>query len=152
MYNIVAIADLPDGDALLTSDWIPIQRGATVMKATLDSSGFILLAAQDLTTGQALTINGSGEVILARANSAPTSNCIGFADKNIFTGEVVTFSKTYATTIPPLTIGAYYYLSSSSAGLITTTPPTSGNYLVPVGVAIGLNTLLINIQAPVLIT
>jgi hypothetical protein len=111
-----------------------------------------------LTNNQGSTINiaqvvysdASGSVKLARSNATGTKDAIGLVSSttisNAATGNIITAGVVTATTgqwdavtgqSGGLTTNSYYYVSSATAGNLTTTAPdTTGNWAVPVGIAL----------------
>jgi hypothetical protein len=111
-----------------------------------------------LTNNQGSTINiaqvvysdASGSVKLARSNATGTKDAIGLVSSatisNGATGNIITDGVVTATTgewdavtgqSGGLTTNSYYYVSSATAGSLTVTAPdTTGNWAVPVGIAL----------------
>jgi hypothetical protein len=100
----------------------------------------------------------SNQVDLARANASGTRRVIGLvADASIAagaSGSIQTDGVLVATTgewdavtggSGGLTPGSQYWLSAATAGQLTTSVPGSGNYVVPVGIALSTTELEISI-------
>lgn len=93
-------------------------------------------AAEALTAGDKVYIDGSGEA--ARASAASGGNRVsGYVKDSATTGSTVTvFFDGCNDALTGLTVGATYFLSPSTPGGITTTVPTgSGEMVIKVGVA-----------------
>lgn len=119
-------------------------------------------AASALTKGQAVYINTTGKVALAKADAAATTSVVGLvADAAISSGavgSVVTDGPLEATTeiwdaltgeTGGLTPGANYFLSDADAGSIVKVGPTqAGKYSVYVGQAFSATTLQIAAERP----
>lgn len=103
--------------------------------------------------GRAVYVSGAGQVKLANANAAGTTNVVALvaatsisssASGNLAVSGVLTATTTQWDAVTGqsggLTFGATYFLSNTTAGALTTTAPTSG-HIVPVGVAIGTTKL-----------
>ncbi|MDX1960142.1 MAG: hypothetical protein SFU98_16355 [Leptospiraceae bacterium] len=107
-----------------------------------------------LVKGQAVTINGSGQVILAKADAAGTANVLGFVRENTIDpnvsgsiqieGQLELIDWTDLTGGADLSAGSDYYLSASDAGKLTTVAPTTpGQYVCFVGFAVSAKTLFV---------
>ena len=106
--------------------------------------------AGTINIGQAVYVSGAGQVDLAQANAAGTSDVLGLvADVTIATtanGGIQTTGKLVATTgqwdavtgqVGGLTSGVKYYLDETTPGALTTTPPSgTGEFVAPVGKAL----------------
>ena len=107
--------------------------------------------------GKAVYISASNSCALAMANASATKQVLGLvkdasiaanAVGNIQTDGVITGTTAQwdaaigGSNSGGLTSGAVYYLSATVAGGITSTPPsTTGQYLVPIGVALSTTSL-----------
>lgn len=100
----------------------------------------------------------SNQVDLARANASGTRRVIGLVAATSIaasaSGSIQTDGVLVATTAEwdavtgqtgGLTPGSQYWLSAATAGRLTTTVPGSGNYVVPVGIALSTTELEISI-------
>lgn len=118
--------------------------------------------ASPITLGQPVFIDAADSVKLLSANSANSTKYAGLvADASIgasntgniaYTGEVTGNSAqwTAITGSGTLTAGSTYYVSDAATGNLTSTAPTgTGNYVIPVGIAINTTTLKL-IDAPVI--
>lgn len=105
------------------------------------------------TAGIPVSINGTGEAVLANA-TAPGTNaqCIGLAAAPaepgervpVKTGGIFTSNQvsSFLDTGTALTPGAAYYVSTT-AGKITKTAPSGSNFLTFIGIAISAESLLV---------
>jgi hypothetical protein len=130
-----------------------------------------LVSEMDLTTkvngesvplikGQAVVVNGTGQIILAKADAAATANVLGFIrdnsiDPNVsgqvqIEGQLVMSDWTAIADVTNLTVGTEYYLSPTDAGKITSTAPTTPTqYVSFVGFAVAPDTLFIKWDRPI---
>lgn len=150
--NPILISNLLDGGQLLPTDLIPIQRGTTFYKTTIGGDPVTLFASEAITAGQALAIKADGTVVPAISNNIATSSFIGFAREDAAIGDPIILYSTYATVTQTLTLGTYYFVSQTVAGEITSVIPPSGNYLIPVGVAVATNIIQTIRQYPTIIS
>lgn len=153
-FSVISFSSLPNGGPVQVGDILAAQRGSRLYQVSLPGYSISLFPAVDLAAGDALTINGTGLIVPAQANTLATSAVIGFCQESVTvaSGNPVIFSQVYAGGFASLTISDYYFLSAGAPGKITNTAPGIGNYLVPVGVAVSNNDIFINIAYPTLIT
>lgn len=115
-------------------------------------------AAVTIVAGQVVRPNGSGQLVLAQANT--TNNAKGAM--LAASGAAISFTAqlaqaflslgdwTTATGAATLTVGALYFLSPTVAGGLTTTPPVSaGQVVLHIGTAIDTTTLLLSGSDPI---
>jgi hypothetical protein len=95
------------------------------------------LAAATITAGQAVYLNTSGKVNLARANAAGTTRMRGIALQSAVLNapvDVMWQGPVYGFDLSGLAYGASVWLSAATAGALTdTAPSTTGQYVVPAG-------------------
>lgn len=111
-------------------------------------------AAADIDAREVVYVSAAGTVNLAQANALATSKAFGIAPANILSGATGTILTVGIVTSTGwgLTANAIYYLSPTVAGGITTTAPsTSGQYVVPVGIALSSTQLMFNPQPSILL-
>lgn len=92
-------------------------------------------------------------VVKARANAVGTSDVCGVCTRTAASGGITEYCPLGVVEKPSWGLSdAIYYLSASTAGLLTTTAPSSvGQIILPVGVAVSSNELLVNIGQGVLL-
>jgi hypothetical protein len=96
------------------------------------------VAAVALTAGQAVYVNSSGKVDLARANAVGTSKCAGVALRTVGANqaiEVLQRGSMAGLDLSGVAYGGVVYLSSATAGALDGAIITgTGNVVTPVGV------------------
>jgi hypothetical protein len=112
-----------------------------------------------VTTGMAVTLNGTGQAVPAQATSAAGAAVVGIAGYIDANNNVVIFTDgmmleranwTSITGATLLTVGAAYYLSAATPGeLVTPTPTaTAGDFAVLVGIGLTTTKLAVRLGAP----
>lgn len=110
-----------------------------------------------LTIGVAVYVSVAGSVDKANAAATGTKNVLGLVGQASIAaagsgviqtdGILSNADWTAAAGAADLVAGSIYYLSAATAGLITATAPTaSGNFVVPVGLAISARELDITVS------
>ena len=112
---------------------------------------------------QLLSMNPSGQLVLADASSQTAANVVGVALSAGSPGDTISYTRNQAVTLidraniidnaTELEIGKYYFLSAVNPGCYTRTPDTAttGAVLVQIGIAINTSDIMIEIQPEVLI-
>ena len=112
---------------------------------------------------QLLSMNATGQLVLADASSQTAGNVVGVALSNGSPGDTISYTRNQAVTLvdraaliddaSDLEVGKYYFLSAVNPGCYTRTPDTTttGAVLVQIGMAISPSDILIEIQPEVLI-
>jgi hypothetical protein len=123
--------------------------GSVTISST--GGGFDSVAGESVSVGDAVYIASTGKAMKALANAENTSRVIGFSDRNAIIDEaIVVITGIMNNSGWSLTIGNLYYLSPTVAGAITNTAPTTtGQLVIPVGVANASDVLVIDIQTRV---
>lgn len=120
--------------------------------------------ANPIVSGMAVCIDGDGTVDLAQADAIGTSDVVALVvDASIAnaaegqmrhsgTLSVADWSGILEGASATLTPGSRYYLSPTTAGKLTATAPTTtGQSVVLIGKAVSTDTLLIEIDQPILL-
>lgn len=134
-----------------------LQSGDTLNAAVLEADAIALTNSTtgSVVFGRAVYVSASNAFSLAMANANGTKGVIGLVKDNTVAANAVGNVQTdgaltgttaqwdvVAGTVGGLTPGATYYLSPTTAGGITATPPSAtGQYLVPIGVALSATAL-----------
>jgi hypothetical protein len=109
-----------------------------------------LTAAENLTAGDYIYIDGSGEVRLASAAAAGNA-AIGYVEDTVLATNTVDvyFDGTNAA-LTGLTVGDQYFLSDTTPGGVTNTAPVGANKIIEsVGWAISATEIQTNFTAPI---
>lgn len=111
------------------------------------------------TNGEGTTINLgeatfvdfiSGDLLRAKADSIVTSKVAFLNAESVASGTVGLFQSSGVISLSSITKGVIYYLSPTVAGGITSIrPTTAGHFIVPIGIGLASNRLLIAIQPPI---
>lgn len=152
---------------LVLANGIPqvLQAGDTLFGATADIE---FTGTNDdataLTEGAPVYISGDGLVKAAQANAMASSDVAGLVlDASIASAASGTVRHSGTLTLAnwstvteaasaTLTAGSRYYLSATAAGKLTATAPsTAGHTVVLIGKAVSTDTLLIEIDQPILL-
>ena len=144
-----------DDEYLGDGDNIPSEGSGTVGTARVAAS------AAPTKIGQLLYMTTVGEVAQAIANDVEKSSVVGVALEEVAVGETVSYGTNVivdvfdTASVVENDIGGVfapsvdYYLSANEAGKWTYEPDTTtvGNYLVLCGKAVGVNQMLVEVQA-----
>ena len=112
------------------------------------------VAGENLSEGDVLYVQSDSEAYKAKADADATSLVVGLCDRDASENGAIGIIPVGSLDITGwgLTAGDSYYLSSSTAGEVTNTAPTtSGEYVVPLGIALSTTEMAINIQVRVLL-
>ena len=151
------VADTASTNGVKWSDSVN-QAAAIVETFTNDNAGTIVIGAP-------VYVKSNGNVDLARANAAGTTEVFGLVrDTSIATtasGKVVLSGIVIATTgqwdavtggSGGLTPGADYFLDAATAGMLTTTAPsTGGQYVAAIGKALSTTKMKLAVQPTILL-
>jgi hypothetical protein len=107
--------------------------------------GLQLEAGEDLEAGTPVMVVGNK---LYAADQMTNPHILGIIVTSVSTGFLATISTGGKLNLSGLVAGVPYYVG---AGVITNVPPTSG-YLIRVGMAATASVLLVEIEAPILLT
>lgn len=134
-----------------------IQSGDTLNAAVQEADAIALTnsATGAIAFGRAVYVSAANSFALAQANASATKQVLGLvkdasvaasAVGNVQTDGVITGTTAQWDSVSGqtggLTPNAIYYLSATTAGAITATPPSAtGQYLVPIGVALSTTSL-----------
>lgn len=148
-------------------DAIPAGRRTAGMAVYTRDTQTVWILADDLTTWNELAGGGSGSLLeleagedlvagtpvyasankVFAASSASNPNVLGLVRDNVlntFTAKIVTSG---SITLAGLTAGVPYFVGT---GVITSTAPSSG-YVIRVGTAVKSDTLIVNVEEPILL-
>lgn len=111
----------------------------------LPANHLALEAGEDLAAGTPVRVH---ENKFYAAHQATDPRVLGLVKSDVTVGQLATVATGGRLDLSGLTPGAAYYVGD---GGITTTPPSSG-FLIRVGVAATAAVLLVEIEAPILLT
>lgn len=145
-----------DDEYLGDGDNVPSEGSGTVGSARVAAS-----ASGPTKIGQLLYMTTAGEVAQAIANDVEKSSVVGVALEEVAVGETVAYGTNVivdvfdTASVVENDIGGVfapsvdYYLSANEEGKWTYEPDTTtaGNYLVFCGKAVGVNQMLVEVQA-----
>ncbi len=124
----------------------------TLLPAGVGADSKTITAAENLSAGDLVYLNASGQALKADANTV-TKMAVGFVLASISSAAsgTVYFDGTI-TGLTSLTQGAPYFLSAASAGAITATPPSgAGDIVQPIGWAVSATELTFNPGYPIIV-
>lgn len=131
---------------------LPAGIGTDVRRALLHAQAPTFVEA-----GQPIFMRPDGAVDKAKADAFATALAIGVVIDGAVPGKEVGFTAdgevtradwSVVTQTPHLLPGSRYFLSSARAGRLVTTPPKTG-FIVPVGRAVSLSTLEVEVGQPI---
>jgi len=101
--------------------------------------------------GDVLSVNVSGQYVLARADALATAQAVGMVKESVTVNQFILSTAGLATSLPfAVTPGSWHYVSPTTAGDLTTTVPSSGGeYVTPVLFGVSANSGLIMLQKAV---
>jgi hypothetical protein len=121
----------------------------TMMPVGLGSDAAVAVAGENLSAGDMVYFNGSGQVMKADADSLGKA-AQGYVNVAVTAAANATvFFDDANTGLTGLTPGAKYYLSATAGEVTTTAPTTPGHIAQEVGFATSATNLKINIKEPV---
>ena len=112
------------------------------------------IATVAISAGEVVYAPSAGNLDLAIASGLSTSQVVGLAKENASIGDMVVIQTTgvIENTSWALTTNTIYYLDPSTAGGITdTAPTTTGQTVVPIGIAVSATELKLLIPPPILL-
>lgn len=116
-------------------------------------TGLVKTAAATITQYDAVAFNADGEMVPAKASSADTMPCVGIAQAAADEGdevEVMFVGPSLSRSDIDLEPDGAVFVSATDAGKLTQTAPSAeGTYQQQVGVAIGADTIMIQIAKSV---
>lgn len=125
--------------------------GITI-SANTGGASFSGMAGEALSLGDVLYIGADGKAYKAQADADATSEAVGVSDRDAVLDDPILILPIGDVTNPgwSLTAGDLYYLSPTVAGGITSTPPsTTGQLIVPCGVATSTTSLAVDFRTRV---
>jgi hypothetical protein len=103
-----------------------------------------LTAAGNISAGNVVAINSSGEAIQANAGAASTAEIIGVAIETVTTGNAVRIAQAGTLSgFSGLTAGEKQFASTTAGGLTSTAPSASGDVVFQIGYAKAADTIVI---------
>ena len=125
-------------DLSITAANVVSGSGATITKG---------VAGTSITAGQALQVNGSGNLVLAKADTLADATCVGIALNNAASGQPVLYQSAGNINIgATLSVGTLYVVSGATAGNIAPISDMStGNYETVLGYASTTSNLVMSI-------
>lgn len=108
----------------------------------------VLTAGAAISQGQLIGINSSGQAVLADADAGTPIPAVGFALRDVASGEKGAFAIAgeLIDSSWSWTAGQKLYLSGTAGGLTATAPSTATNLVQPVGIALSATKVLLNIS------